>query len=224
MAVNPDWKVIRYGTDTSNRPIYMSVFMRDWWVGVLAELSFVPTIVQGAWMSMVPGGGAADSAGYHDGGGCLDVRTWSMTPAQLAEFNRVVRTRGAGGWKRDKTHGGMDEHYHLVLGADHDLSDGARQQWSLYLAGRDGLASNGPDYMWRPSPVVTKPPEDDLPYTEAELRKIIREEASAAVDDVLNVDMNANEPNGDPAFRGISLRRAVKDIYLAVRSAQKEKK
>ena len=51
---------------------------------------------------------------------------------------------------------------HLLLGTDRPLAKGAATQWQQYLAGRDGLASNGPDYMWRPSPVVTSPPEDDM--------------------------------------------------------------
>lgn len=44
------------------------------------------------------------------------------------------------------------------------------------------------------------------------IRAIVREEAAAAVDDVLEVDLNAHEPKGDPKFAGITLRRAVKLI------------
>lgn len=217
-----DWNVIRYGTDSSNRPIFMSVYMRDWWEGVLRELSFTPVIVQGAWMSKA-GGGASASAGYHDGGGCLDIRTRDLSSAQLSELNRVVRTRGAAGWPRDYAHGGMDPHYHLVLGTDHDIDDGARWQWQRYIDGRDGLSSDGPDYVWRPSPVVTKPPEDDLPFTEKELRAMFREEARAAVNEVLDVDMNAIEPKGDALFRGVTLRNAIKAIYRATVSATTRK-
>lgn len=217
-----DWNVIRYGTDSSNRPIFMSVYMRDWWEGVLRELSFTPVIVQGAWMSKA-GGGASASAGYHDGGGCLDIRTRDLSSAQLSELNRVVRTRGAAGWPRDYAHGGMDPHYHLVLGTDHDIDDGARWQWQRYIDGRDGLSSDGPDYVWRPSPVVTKPPEDDLPFTEKELRAMFREEARAAVNEVLDVDMNAIEPKGDALFRGVTLRNAIKAIYRATVSATARK-
>lgn len=44
----------------------------------------------------------------------------------------------------------------------------------------------------------TNPEEDDMPFTEQQLRAIIREEARAAVDEVLDVDMNKRDPKGSP--------------------------
>lgn len=153
--------VVRYGVDTSGRPILMSAQMRDWWERVVDDLGYEPVIVQGAWMSRIPGGGARASAGYHDKGGCLDLRTWDHTPEQAANLVRVLREWGAGAWRRDERHG-MDPHLHLVAGWDADLATGAATQWRQYLAGRDGLTSNGPDYEWRPTPLVLTPPEDDM--------------------------------------------------------------
>lgn len=153
--------VVRYGVDTSGRPILMSPQMREWWERVVDDLGYEPVIVQGAWMSRIPGGGARASAGYHDKGGCLDLRTWDHTPAQAANLVRVLREWGAGAWRRDERHG-MDPHLHLVAGWDADLAAGAATQWRQYLAGRDGLTSNGPDYEWRPTPLVLTPPEDDM--------------------------------------------------------------
>lgn len=168
--------VIQVGTDSSGRPIRMSRYMAKWWASVCLRLSFTPVIVQGAWMSM-SGGGAAASAGYHDGGGCLDIRVRDLTPAQRAELVRVIRAGGAAAWIRDPAHGGMDEHCHLVLGSDFDVDDGAAWQFQRYLAGRDGLASDGPDYHPRPNPLVTKPPaeylEDDMtPAQSAQLQRV----------------------------------------------------
>lgn len=57
---------------------------------------------------------------------------------------------------------------------------------------------------------------EELDMDEKTLRKIIREEARAAVDDVLDADMNANEPKGDKAFRRMSFRQAIKNIHKAV--------
>jgi hypothetical protein len=148
--------VVRVGTDSSGRPIYMTKRMRRWWRRVCIRLGFTPTIVQGAWMAKA-GGGAAASAGYHDGGGCLDLRVWDLTGEQQVKLIRVLRSMGAGAWLRGKAHG-MDPHIHLVLGFDHGLTIGARSQWNAYLDGRDGLASNGADYHWRPNPLVTVPP------------------------------------------------------------------
>ena len=113
--------VVRVGTDSSGRPIYMTRKMRRWYKRVCIRLGFKPTVIQGAWM-VKAGGGAKASAGYHDGGGCLDLRTRDLTPAQIG------------------------------------LTRGATQQWADYIAGRDGLASRGPDYHWRPNPLVLTPP------------------------------------------------------------------
>lgn len=154
-------EVRQRGTDTSGRPIFASDFMWSWWLDVCADLGFTPQIVQGAWMSKVEGGGADASAGYHDQGGCFDLRTWDRTQNEVAKTVRTLRAFGAGAWLRDQQHGGFDPHIHFVLGADHPLAPGAASQWAAYLNGRDGLAGNGPDYHWRPDPLVTTPPEVD---------------------------------------------------------------
>ena len=147
--------IVKVGTDTSGRPIFMSRYMQRWWKRIVKLLGFEPTIVQGAYMVMA-GGGAKDSAGYHDGGGCLDLRVWDLTPDQIRRLNRVVRSNGAAGWLRDKRHG-MDPHYHLVLGSDESLSAGAQGQWNDYLNGLNGLADKRSDYEWRPDPLVRVP-------------------------------------------------------------------
>jgi hypothetical protein len=56
---------------------------------------------------------------------------------------------------------------------------------------------------------------DDMPLNDADLnkiREIVRTEARAAVDDVLDVDINEHEPKGDPAFKGWSLRKLIKAL------------
>lgn len=174
--LNPN-KIIKYGTDSSGRPIYMTRYMRAWWRRVCKELGFTPVIVQGAWMTKA-GGGAAASAGYHDGGGCLDLRVWNLTAAQVVEMNRVIRSLGGAGWLRDERHG-MDPHYHLVLGSDFGLSAGAKAQWNQYLAGGNGLANRLRDYMWRPNPLVLVPPaRPDKKPLKAALKTSIQEAKS----------------------------------------------
>lgn len=152
-----DATAVRVGSDPDGRPIYMTRYQRRWWRRVCIRLGFTPTIVQGAWM-VKAGGGAASSAGYHDGGGCLDIRVWDLSAAQQQRLVKVVRDMGAGGWIRDREHGGMDPHFHLVLGSDAGLSAGAQAQWIDYMNGFDGLATRGPDYHWRPNPLVKTPP------------------------------------------------------------------
>jgi hypothetical protein len=182
-------EVSRYGTDSSGRPIYMTAFMARWWQGIVRELGFEPTIVQGAWMANVAGGGADASAGYHDGGGCLDVRVWDMSAAQQVAFIHATRWGGAGCWLRDETHGGFDPHFHLVLGADEGLSSGAAWQWLAYINGGDGLSGGGRDYHPRPTPLVLEPPASlmEEPMTPDDLEKIravVREEIAKAPDTI----------------------------------------
>lgn len=210
------------GTDTSGRAIWMSDRMADWWDGYVERLGFTPTIVQGAWM-LKNGGGAQASAGYHDKGGCLDLRVWDRAPAEQAAMVRVARKGGAGAWIRDQRpdRGGMDPHLHLVLGDDHDLADGAAQQWRDYVAGRSGLASRGPDYHPRPSPLITHIPTDwnpDIMATKEELEKIVAAQIKAAVptaDQIADaVWKRPIEIPGENGTRraGVALRR----IYQAV--------
>ena len=167
----PDFTVRKRGVDSSGRGIYATDYMWDWWQGVLAALDFTPTVVQGAFM-VRNGGGATESAGYHDAGGCFDVRTWNLTANQLETLVRTLRQHGAAAWRRDAHHGGMDPHLHFVLGTDVPLARGAASQWQAYIQGRDGLASNGPDYEWRPDPLVLEPGDADMPLSDVDLAKI----------------------------------------------------
>lgn len=157
--------VKRIGTDSSGRPIFMSDHMAAWWADFTDALGFAPTITQGPWMSLVPGGGAADSAGYHDRGGPLDLRLWDRTAAERQAMVREARKLAAAYWERDEARGGMELHAHLVIPGDPHMSPGCAQQLADYRAGRNGMtgSSAGPDYHWRPSPLVTTyTPEDDV--------------------------------------------------------------
>ena len=150
-------KTVRLGTDSSGRAVLMSPLMSKWWseyVKACQAKGFTPVVTQGAFMAQA-GGGAAASAGYHDLGGCLDLRVWDRTTAERQFMVRQARRMGAGAWIRDQKHGGMDPHLHLVLGVDNPLSIGAAAQWQAYLRGEDGLAGGGNDYHWRPVPLVT---------------------------------------------------------------------
>lgn len=179
-----DSDVFRYGTDSSQRPVLMTRYMASWWEAICGELGFEPTIVQGAWMARV-GGGAAGSAGYHDGGGCLDLRVWDRTDTQVTAMIHALRWGGAGAWLRDQAHGGFDPHIHLVLGSDHGLAPGAAWQWINYINNGDGLSGGGRDYHPRPRPIVTMPPdslmEDQMKAEDWDkFREIVRAEIADA--------------------------------------------
>lgn len=185
-----DFTVHAYGTDSSGRTIYLTTFMADWYEARCAAVGFRPTIVQGGFMTR-NGGGAADSSGAHDQGGCIDVRTRDLTEVQIDAWVRETRDHGGATYRRDLTakHGGMDAHAHTTLGADQPLSSMARLLWASYVAGGDALAagpgrpSAAPDYEYRPNPLVLiPPPEDDMPYTEKQLTDIVRAAVAAELE------------------------------------------
>lgn len=203
-----DFAVHQYGTDTSGRPILLTAYMHDWWERVCDDLGFAPTVVQGAFMARL-GGGASASAGYHDNGGCIDLRVWDLGASQVEDVIRTIRELGAAAWVRDQQHGGFDPHIHLLLGSDRPLARGAQTQWGQYLAGRDGLASNGPDYHWRPDPlVITPPPEDDMtPQQEATLNRV--------ASDVADLKAKVNEVAKNTAKRDVALRTEMRKRFKA---------
>ena len=174
----PDFTVARRGTDTSGRGIYATAYMWAWWLRVLTHPDLQPFvgkifITQGAFMRLA-GGGAADSQGYHDGGGTFDLRAWNLADAEIRILIRVLREMGAAAWLRNQQHGGFtDPHIHFVLGADRQLSVGAASQWEDYKAGHDGLATDGPDYHPRPNPLVLTPPEEMFMPTAEEIANAV---------------------------------------------------
>lgn len=150
------YEVFRYGTDSSSRPIYMNRRMAAALHDVNTRLKAELTVTQGAYMSRVPGGGAAASSGYHDEGGCLDFRVWDLASKGLtvSQVIHALRSVGWAAWHRDEQHGDMEEHIHAVLMGDKDAAWGARDQMQQYIDGLDGLSSRGSDYHWRPKPLV----------------------------------------------------------------------
>ncbi|WP_028654883.1 hypothetical protein [Nocardioides sp. J54] len=162
------------GTDTSGRPIRMSPVFTDWWDLYVDRLGFVPTITQGGWMGDLA---AALSSTTHDGD-ALDLRVWDRTQNQVQAMVREARALGAAAWLRDQRHGGFtDPHVHLVPGRWAHPSASALRQWDACRNGRDGLASNGPDY--HPYPLATTPPKDDLMAAADDILKAIDAQTKA---------------------------------------------
>lgn len=104
---------------------------------VTAErLGYDLTITQGSYNA----GGVAASAGTHDGGGVVDLAAWDQESKV-----RELRRTGFAAWFRPAISGLWPAHIHAVLIGNERLSSGARAQVADYLAGRDGLAGDGPD-------------------------------------------------------------------------------
>jgi hypothetical protein len=197
-----DFTVHQYGTDTSGRPVFMTVFMHLWFEAYVDELGWRPEVEQGAFMERL-GGGAVASSGAHNKAKCLDLRTVGRTTAEIDRMVRIARKRGAGACRRDMSwrHGSMPQHMHLTLGADQPGSDMADMLWSSYVGGGDGLALQPPqpDYEWRPDPLILTPPplppKDDLmafsDWNDAEKKAFgdfIENHVTAAMVDVVNPD------------------------------------
>lgn len=207
--------VLNLGTDSSGRTIYATAYMRDWLTALARHLGWTPTVIQGGFM-VRNGGGAASSAGYHDGGGCIDFRTRDLTAQQTVSLVRECRRGGAGAWLRDAQHGGMDPHVHIVLGADSALTSGAAWQWSRYLVGRDGLAGGGPDYHWRPDPLITTPPtawlqEDDM-ATYADQLDRIEATGKATAAAITRLDARVKNTNAKLGRANALLRKVRADV------------
>lgn len=173
---------VRYlGQDSSGRGLYMTQWMLDVFNAIkrhplVDDFAWKITVVQGAFM-WKNGGGAGASDGFHNYGGCLDIRSWNLTTDEINRFVRASRMLGFAMWRRDYSwrHGGMSPHIHGALGSDYPLGLAA-VSWSSYLNGGDSLSGTGGDYEWRPSPLVTYPPanlmETDYLMTTAAERKL----------------------------------------------------
>ena len=197
----PGFTVRLRGKDSSGRSILMTDYAWAVWQDVLEDPTVKPfahlvTIVQGAFMARL-GGGATASAGYHDLGGCWDIRTWNLTVAQQLALIWALRRRGIAAWRRNAQWGGMDPHIHVVMGSDKPLASGAAVQWRQYLANQSGLSSGGRDYERRPSPLVTTPPasvfQEDYMATDAAQKDLAAIKASQAkIIDLLEADATAD--------------------------------
>jgi len=165
LTLGGKYHVIKIGTDSSGRPIYMSERMWGAWLAVMDRLgdnlANELDIVQGAFM-VFAGGGATQSAGYHDLSSCIDTRVWDIDSSEERKVIHASRNEAWAVWRRDLSHGGFDEHMHWTLldefkgvagGGAQPSAAGAISQWGSYRRGMDGLSPEHRDYHWRPSPL-----------------------------------------------------------------------
>lgn len=197
-----DFTVSQHGVDPFGRPVLMTAFLHEWWEAYVDALGFRPRILQGCFMSRVPGGGAAASSGAHDEAGCIDVETEGLTAAEIDRMVWLARTFGGAAYRRDMTaqHGGMPQHMHITVGADRPLSDMAQALWSSYVSGGDGLAgadgrpSGAPDYERRPNPLVLIPPEEMFMLNDADKQWIANQIKAAVTTAVAANKLDVGKP------------------------------
>jgi hypothetical protein len=132
---------VSLGTDSSGRPIVVNKRTKAMLDEVASRVGFRPTIVQGSYRG---GSGAPASAGTHDGGGVVDLRTWNLSDKQRNAWLAAARKVGFIAWYRTPAQG-FDPHMHMVAKGDRDLSSSARSQVVDAAEGRNGLANGGRD-------------------------------------------------------------------------------
>lgn len=99
-------------------------------------LGYQLSIVQGSYN----GGGVSASAGTHDGGGVVDLRS-----SDGIRKVRAMRASGFWAWYRRDSEGPWTDHVHAVLEGNRKLSASAERQVVAGQEGRNGLVSNLPD-------------------------------------------------------------------------------
>jgi hypothetical protein len=136
------------------------------------------TVIKGQKIS--PGD---SSAGTHDGYGVVDLRTAGWSAVTRERVLTAARETGNAAWYRTVAQGFDGPHIHAVLMGEPDLSPAARRQVTAYRNGHNGLANNGPDdgpkgytgVTWE-SYLKAHQPEDDMPYTEAQIKQMVQDE------------------------------------------------
>ncbi|MCB9641072.1 MAG: peptidoglycan-binding protein [Myxococcales bacterium] len=104
-------------------------------------------------------GGVSASAGTHDGGGALDIRTSIHSRPVVDDMVRSLRQAGFAAWSRGRGFDSFSPHIHAIAIGDRDLSRSARSQVSEYGWGGDGLVGSRPDPdrgLGRPIPTWAK--------------------------------------------------------------------
>lgn len=162
---------IDLGRDTSGRPLVLDDRTLAKLRHAEAALGHAFTITQGSFRG---GDGAQASAGTHDGAGVIDLRTWDLPPS-VSPQEAVLALRQAGliAWYRT-TAQGFEPHIHAIDHGSTGLAASAAQQVEAWRAGRNGLASNGPDDGPR-IPIPTDPPEDDMANYADQLSEILKQ-------------------------------------------------
>lgn len=127
-------------------------------------------VTQGSYQS---GGGDVNSAGTHDRGGVVDLRWCGHRDCILA-----LRRAGFAAWHRTPKQGPWPDHIHAVV-IDHPrLAASAARQVASYRAGRNGLASNGPDDGPRPAeldgPTFPYPPKPKADPNQKSRRRLLQ--------------------------------------------------
>jgi len=92
-------------------------------------------------------GSVGASGGTHDGGGAVDISVLNpqLSTGQRDDLVLILRQLGCAAWLRNPSQGDWPYHIHAIDSGANDASPQAEGQVDDYNAGRNGLASGGPD-------------------------------------------------------------------------------
>lgn len=120
----------------------------------MGKTGFQFSFSQGSYSSNV-----AASAGTHDGGGAIDIRTSVVNNDKKTVDTMVVALRKAGfaAWSRGRVADSFqnNKHIHAIAIGDTQASSGAKNQVASFKRGRNGLKGDGVDpdaYLGRATP------------------------------------------------------------------------
>lgn len=131
-----DYKRVTYGGKTVNT---RTKVMLENAVKLLTAYEWAPFLTQGSYNT-----GVGASAGTHDGGGVVDIRTSTMSATGVNSCLKALRQAGFAAWYRTSAEG-FSPHIHAVAIGDREMSPAAKSQVVQYFAGKNGLANQGPD-------------------------------------------------------------------------------
>ncbi len=97
-------------------------------------------------------GGVSASAGTHDGGGTVDIRTIHLSRKKRIQLMHWLKKAGFAAWYRKPPV--FPYHIHAVLLAHRTASAGAKAQMTSYLNHRSGLVGDAYDPTFRRKPAV----------------------------------------------------------------------
>lgn len=89
--------------------------------------------------------GVAASAGTHDGGGAVDIRTRGYSKREVNKMVRAMRMAGFAAWSRGRGHDSLSPHIHAIAIGDKELTPIARAQVGDFAHGRNGLKGHAKD-------------------------------------------------------------------------------
>lgn len=142
-----DYKRVTYTGKTIN---VRTKVMLERAVKLLTAYDWTPALTQGSYNK-----GVGASAGTHDGGGVVDIRTNTMSRNGADICVQALRKAGFAAWRRGDGDG-MSPHIHAVAIGDRELSSSAKSQIVQWRNDTNGLANRGPDPAADPYPLWTR--------------------------------------------------------------------